>query len=76
MDKTAAYVRQTDIDKLRYKELILKFTETQGYITRKDAAELLKLTPMQAYRVLQKLAAAGELQLQGKGKYAKYVRKQ
>lgn len=74
--RTAAYVRQTDIDKLRYEELILKFTETQGYITRKDAAELLKLTPMQAYRVLQKLAAAGELQLQGKGKYAKYIRKQ
>ena len=72
-DDVIAYVRQTDIDKLRYQELILKLAAKKGYITRKDAAELLRISPPQAYRVLQKLSKSGKIKLSGAGKSAKYI---
>jgi len=72
-DNTVGYVRQTGIDKLRYSELVLKLAKTQGYVTRGNAAELLHITPPQAYRILENLAANKKLKLTGKGKYAKYI---
>jgi ATP-dependent DNA helicase RecG len=72
-DNTVGYVRQTGIDKLRYSELVLKLAKTQGYVTRGNVAELLHITPPQAYRILGSLAAENKLKLDGKGKYAKYV---
>jgi ATP-dependent DNA helicase RecG len=72
-DNTVGYVRQTGIDKLRYSELILKLAKTQGYVTRGNTAELLHITPPQAYRILESLAADNKLKLVGKGRYAKYV---
>ena len=71
-DSTVAYVRQTDIDKLRYTELILKLAETQGYVTRGKVAEMLRISPPQAYRILAALASENRLRLEGKGRYAKY----
>lgn len=72
-DNTVGYVRQTGIDKLRYSELVLKLARTQGYVTRGNVAELLHITPPQAYRILNNLADKKKLQLTGKGKYAKYI---
>ena len=72
-DNTAGYVRQTGIDKLRYNELVLKYAKTQGFITRANVAELLHITPSQAYRILRRLADENKLKLEGKGKYAKYI---
>lgn len=72
-DNTVGYVRQTGIDKLRYSELVIKLAKTQGYVTRKNVSDLLHISPPQAYRILEKLAATKKLQLVGKGRYAKYV---
>ncbi len=72
-DNTAGYVRQTGIDKFRHNELVLKYAQTQGFITRANVAELLHVTPSQAYRVLRILADENKLKLEGKGKYAKYI---
>ncbi|WP_018212173.1 RNA-binding domain-containing protein [Desulfitobacterium hafniense] len=72
-DNTVGYVRQTGIDKLRYSELVIKLAKTQGYVTRKNVSDLLHISPPQAYRILEKLAANKKLQLVGKGRYAKYV---
>ena len=69
----AEYVRQTDIDLIRHKELIIKLTEQRGYVTRKDVVELLRVTPPQAYRLLQKLVKEGRLILEGKNNAAKYL---
>ncbi len=69
----AEYVRQTDIDLIRHKELIFKLTEQKGSVTRKDVVELLHVTPSQAYRLLQKLAKEGRLVLVGKNNAARYV---
>ncbi len=51
----AQYVRQTDIDVIRYTELIKKLAQTKDYITRKDVIDLLRVSPPQAYRLLKKL---------------------
>ena len=67
------YVRQTDIDGIRYPELVMKLANTQnGVITKQDVVELLKVTPSQAYAVIKKLQAEGRLELLCGGKYSKY----
>ena len=72
-DNVVGYVRQTDIDKLRYEELIIKLAKEQGFVTRGNVAELLNLSPPQAYRIILKLKDKGLLELQGIGKQARYV---
>jgi ATP-dependent DNA helicase RecG len=67
------YVRQTGIDKVRYPELVLKLASEKGKITRSDVAELLQLTPPQAYRIIQKLIKDDKLELVGSGRNSSYV---
>ena len=66
------YVRQTDIDQLRYRELILKLAQTQGQISRKNVIELLHVSGPQAYRLLQKLVDDNELKREGNTSAARY----
>lgn len=72
-NNSAGYVRQRGIEEIRYPEMVLKMANSQGYVTRSDVAELLKLTPPQAYRVLQKLCEEQKLRLVGKGRHSQYV---
>lgn len=72
-DNVMGYIRQTDIDELRYEELVIKLAQKQGYVTRADVAELLNLSLPQAYRVILKIKNNGKLELEGKGRTAKYV---
>ena len=72
-DETAAYVRQTGIDKVRYPELILKLAKQQGgFVTKTNASDLLNISERQAYTILAKLVKEGELEKVCNGKYAKY----
>ena len=72
-NESAKYVRQTDIDALRYPELILKLAKQQdGIITKEDVMDLLKLSSDQAYLQIKKLLAEGKLVPNQKGKYANY----
>lgn len=66
------YVRQTDIDQIRYKELIIELAEKKKSISRKDVIELLHVNPPQAYRLLQKLVNEERLVLEGTTSAAKY----
>jgi len=68
----AQYVRQTDIDVIRYTELILKLAQTKKYLTRKDIIDLLHVSPPQAYRLLKKLVDSGKLIRQGNTSAAQY----
>ena len=68
----AQYVRQTDIDSIRYAELILKLANTKEYITRKDVIDLLHVTGPQAYRLLKKLVQQGKLISTGNTSAAQY----
>ena len=71
-ENTIGYVRQTDIDTIRYPELVMKLAEKQGYVTRGDVMKLLRISPAQAYHLLNQLKAAQKLVLEGRGKAARY----
>ena len=66
-------MRQTGIDKVAFPELIIKLANTQdGYITKQDVAELLKITPQQAYSEIKKLIKEGKMYKFCGGKYTNY----
>ena len=72
-DEAIQYVRQTDIDSIRYPELVMKLAHTQnGIISKQDVTELLNVTPTQAYTIIKKLQNEGKLERICSGKYAKY----
>lgn len=72
-NKTADYVRQKNIDTVRQPEMILEYVRSNGKITRADAAELLRISPDNAYKLLKNLCDKGKLELVGKGKFAYYA---
>ena len=72
-DQDIPYVRQTDIDRIRYPELVMKLATTKGgVITKQDVIELLNVSPSQAYSILNGLQKEGRIKLLYGGKYAKY----
>ena len=72
-NQSIQYVRQTGIEKVAYPEMILKRARVQdGIITKQDVAELLMITPDQAYSEIKKLVADGKLYKYCGGKYTKY----
>ena len=72
-DEAIQYVCQTDIDSIRYPELVMKLAHTQnGIISKQDVTELLNVTPSQAYTIIKKLQNEGKLERICSGKYAKY----
>lgn len=73
-DKTN-HVRQRDIENVRYPELVRELAEDKPTISRKDVAELLRITPPQAYRVLQRMVKAGQLEQLGSGRNTLYRKK-
>ena len=66
------YVRQTDIDTIRYPELVMKLAKKKGVVTRADVAALLHISPAQAYRLLDRLKKDNLLALEGKGRFSHY----
>lgn len=72
-NEEANYVRLTDIDKVRWPEMIVKFAKSRnGIINKSDVMELLKINAGQAYSEIKKLVKDGTLIQVNKGKYAKY----
>ncbi|NMN02519.1 RNA-binding domain-containing protein [Bifidobacterium panos] len=70
--KTVEYVRQTDIDRIRYPELIMKLINKQGYATKTDVMELLHLDGNQAYYQLSKLVDDKRVKKVGGGRNTRY----
>ena len=58
---------------LQQEQMVLQFVEKHGSITRREVAELCRLSPQQSTRLLVKMAAAGKLQPQGTGKGTRYT---
>ena len=72
-NRSIQYVRQTGIDRVAYPEMIIKLAGAQdGFITKQDVAELLKITPDQAYSEIKKLVSEGKIYKYCGGKYTKY----
>lgn len=57
----AAYVRQRGFEPLQQEQMVLQFVAKGGTISRAEAAELCKLSPPQASRLLTKLLRQGRL---------------
>lgn len=69
---SAAYIRQKDIDPIRYEEVIMQLARHKGFIRRSDVVDLLRITPSQAFRILQRLSKKGMIRLEGHGAGSKY----
>jgi len=70
---TAAYVRQAGFEKVRQPELVLQYVKAQGSITRGEAATLLHVSNVTAYRLLKLLVLEKKLKMIGKKRNVKYL---
>ncbi|MFN0149549.1 MAG: ATP-binding protein [bacterium] len=68
----AAYVRQRGFEPLQQEQMVLQYAQKHGRITRRDAAELCRIAPIQAKRLLGRLVAQGKLVLHGLRRGAHY----
>ncbi len=73
-DKTA-YVRQRGFEPLQQEQMVLQHAERHGRITRSEAAELCRISPDQAYRLLRRLCDAGRLVRHGDKRGRWYARR-
>ena len=71
--KNKEYVRQADIDKVRWPEMILRLANQQGRVTRADVADLLHITKDAAYYQIDKLVEQGQLKLIKAGPNSHYI---
>ena len=72
LGQKSAYVRQRGFEPLQQEQMVLQYVVKHGRITRGETAELCKLSPDQAFRLLRRLVEAGSLRRHGKGKNAWY----
>ncbi|GAB6050619.1 ATP-binding protein [Hydrogenophilus islandicus] len=70
----SAYVRLRGFEPLQQEQMVLQYVEEHGRITRREAAELCRIGPYQATRLLNKLVKEGRLLRQGTRKGAFYER--
>jgi ATP-dependent DNA helicase RecG len=70
---TAAYVRQAGFEKVRQPELILQYVKAQGSITRGEAATLLNISNVTAYRLLKRMVLEQKLNQTGNKHNTKYL---
>lgn len=76
LGKPAAYVRQRGFEPLQQEQMVLQYVEKHRRITRKVAAELCRIGPYQATRLLARLVEDGRLIRHGERKAARYERGQ
>ncbi len=73
LGEPAAYVRQRGFEPLHEEQIVLQFVSSHGSISRREAAELCRLSPQQAYRLLKRLETSGRLKrIGGSRKGARY----
>lgn len=74
LGQQAAYVRQRGFEPIQQEQMILQYVEKHGRITRRDAAELCKISPFQATRMLSRLVKGNHLVRHGTRKGTWYER--
>jgi len=70
----AEYVRQAGFDVIQQEQMVLKYVETHGKITRRDVIELCRIGHDQATRLLVKLTKEKKIILHGQRRHAFYTR--
>lgn len=70
----AGYVRVRGFEPAQQEQMVLQYAQEHGQITRREAAELCKLSADQASRLLRRLATEHpELRLEGERRGARYI---
>ena len=75
LGEKAAYVHQRGFEPVQQEQMVLQYVEKHSRITRVEAAELFKVSPDHAYRLLQRLTKSGGLTRLGTKKGAWYERR-
>jgi ATP-dependent DNA helicase RecG len=75
LGEKAAYVRQRGFEPLQQEQMVLKYVEKHGRITRREVAELCRISPDQAYRLLTRLTGESRLAQYGIKKGSWYERR-
>jgi ATP-dependent DNA helicase RecG len=73
LGQSAAYIRQAGFTPLQQEQMVLEYTRQHGQVTRKEAAELCRIGPYQATRLLDRLVTHGKLQRVGAGRGVYYT---
>ena len=66
LGQEAAYVRQRGFEPLQQEQMVLQYVEKHGRITRREAAELCRISGPQAYRLLNRLVRQGRIAREGR----------
>jgi ATP-dependent DNA helicase RecG len=75
LGERAAYVRQRGFEPLQQEQMILQYVDAHGTISRAEVAELCRLSPPQAYRLLRRLVRVGTLKPEAaRGRGVRYAR--
>lgn len=61
LGRKADYVRQRGFEPLQQEQMVLQYVRKHGSISRREVAELCRITPSQAYRLLKRLARRGRI---------------
>ena len=60
------YVRQRGFEPFQQEQLVLQYVQAHGRIARRQVAELCRISPPHATRVLARLVRKGELAMHGR----------
>lgn len=73
MGDSSAYVRTRGFDDIQQRQMVITYVTEHGSISRSQATELCQLSPPQASRLLARMAAQGDLRMEGARRTARYV---
>jgi ATP-dependent DNA helicase RecG len=74
LGQESGYVRQAGFDHIQQEQMVLNLVDQKGLVTRADVAELCRLDPRQAGRLLHRLVLERKLVRKGRLKATKYER--
>lgn len=69
----AEYVRTAGFEPLQQEQMVLRYTQQHGRITRRETAELCRMSLRQAEHLLKKMSRDKKLKLGGRGRNSHYV---
>jgi ATP-dependent DNA helicase RecG len=72
-EKSVNYVRDSDIEKRRQKQMIIEFITDRGSINNNEAQSLLNIARENAYRLFKEMEKEELIKQTGKNRYAKYL---
>ncbi len=64
----AGYVRQTGFDPIQQEQMVLSYIKEHETIQRTEAADLCRISPFQAKRLLKKMVLEGKIVTKGRGR--------